>query len=197
MGSDLTLYEVVSQGEKAIQSEENVFLSDHRPYIVQVEMIDMLPLWGRIGEGMFLLNVIDKKECNDVCPLKGPIINCNKCPLGFKLDYWMMAQRGDDRVRVFISNEVVDQFTFEQPFWEVKVKELFYCGIGYGGCTFLEDKSPFDDFEYPRLYHTPEELDIFKNNLVNDYHMERVERLQKEFKKALKKDLNVFVWGSY
>ena len=196
MGTDLTLYKVVLYGEDTVKSKFNIFPSDYRPYITYVEMLDLLPLWERIGEGdRWFPMTKDVEEC-DNCPVMDSIIDCGKCPLGLKLDYWMMAQRGSERVEVRISHEVVEQFMFDAPFWAVKVKRLFYRGIGYYKNTFLEGKSPFV-FEYPRIYHTPGEMDIFRNNLVRSDHRERIEFLQKEFKKALEINPNVFVWGSY
>lgn len=212
MGTDLTLYKVVLYGEDTVKSEFNIFPSDYRPYIVQVEMMDMLMLWERVGEGDDWFPMpIDVEECEN-CPVTESIIDCGKCPLGLKLDYSMMAKRGNKRIKVTISHEVVEQCLFNVPFWAVKVKEICHCGVGYCGSNFLVGTSPFggssccnDDhceissagFEYPRIYHTPGELDVFRNNLINDFHREHVAHLQKEFKKALEINPNVFVWGSY
>jgi hypothetical protein len=195
MGSDLTLYKVVLYGNHTVSSEKNIFPSSYNPYIEYEEMLDLSSLWERIGEGMCFPITIDAEECND-CPVTTSIIDCGKCPLGLKLDYMMRAERGNEYIDVHISHAVVEQFMSKEPFWTVKVKRLFYRGVGYYKNTFLEGKSPFV-LEYPRIYHTPKELDVFKNNLVRDDHKERIESVQKEFKKALEKDPNVFVWGSY
>ena len=158
MGADFYLYQAVDYGKDTIRSETNIFPNDYKPYITTIRMTDMASLWERIGEGdRWFPNVIDSEEC-DRCDEINPDFkhrgwfSCDECSAGIKLDYFMFADRGDEKVKVFISHEVVEQFGFDMPVWTIKVRELFYTGLGYGGLTFVADKHPFnEDFEYPKI----------------------------------------------
>ena len=199
MGVDFYIYRCVKYGKEEITSHNNIFPSDYRPYISYIKMLDLASLYERIGEGNdWYPNVLDHEyceRCDEINPQFKHVsfFSCEDCNAELKLDYFLYADRGKEFIKVFISHEVVEQFTFDEPYWTVKAEELSssYCGIGYCN-SFKEGTSPFNN-EYPNFYFEPKELEFFLDILTKERHIEGLKKFIEEFKMYKKKYKNVFV----